>query len=390
MTRSATEFPVNPTFLKWARESIGLGIDEAAKKIGVKNERLQNWESGSERPSYPQIKKISNVYKRSTASFLLKNIPTEPPIPKDFRVIADSEVAQLSSDSRIAIRRARAKRLDAIQMFSLLEVDVKKFTFNASLKESPEKLAHLWRDKLAISLDEQKKFKDKYQALNAWKEAIESLDILVFQASMKSVDELRGLTIFDETLPIILLNTKDDPLPRIFSLLHEFCHILLHVSGIGNMSPNLNDDVRENKVEIFCNSFAANFLVPRNDILVEINQIKNFDLTTIQKILADKYRVSQEVICRRLFDVGVINNKEYNVAIKNLRSRKVKKSDSGPVLPDRKSVSQNGKKYVRLVFETYRAGKISIREALQYLGVKTKYLAGCEELAFRGKENAYL
>ena len=73
------------------------------------------------------------------------------------------------------------------------------------------------------------------------------------------LDEMRGLCIFHDKIPIIILNGKDTPNGRIFSLFHELTHLLLAESAI------CGDDV-----EIFCNSVAGEFLVPESDLIQKI------------------------------------------------------------------------------------------------------------------------
>jgi transcriptional regulator with XRE-family HTH domain len=74
-----------PSLLVWTRESAGLDIPSAAKKIGVKHERLTEWEQGERRPTIPQLRRLAHVYRRPIAVFYLPSPP--PPIhePRDYR-----------------------------------------------------------------------------------------------------------------------------------------------------------------------------------------------------------------------------------------------------------------------------------------------------------------
>lgn len=62
---------VEPSVLRWARESIDLTPVAAARKIGVPDDRVQAWESGAEVPTVAQLRKAAEVYKRSLAVFFL-------------------------------------------------------------------------------------------------------------------------------------------------------------------------------------------------------------------------------------------------------------------------------------------------------------------------------
>ena len=68
---------VNPDLLVWARESINMGLEEAAEKIGVKADCLRAWETGEKRPTINQARKMSEVYRRPLAAFYLPQRPSE-------------------------------------------------------------------------------------------------------------------------------------------------------------------------------------------------------------------------------------------------------------------------------------------------------------------------
>ena len=76
---------VKPTLLVWARESAGLEIDEAARKLQVKPERLASWETGERRPTINQLRHLARVYRRPIAVFFLSKPPKKFKAMHDFR-----------------------------------------------------------------------------------------------------------------------------------------------------------------------------------------------------------------------------------------------------------------------------------------------------------------
>ena len=66
---------VRSKILIWARKSSGFAVEEAAKKISVKPERLVSWESGEDQPTINQLRKIATVYKRPLSVFYLQERP---------------------------------------------------------------------------------------------------------------------------------------------------------------------------------------------------------------------------------------------------------------------------------------------------------------------------
>jgi transcriptional regulator with XRE-family HTH domain len=76
---------VEPSVLRWARESIDLTPVAASRKIGVPDDRVEAWERGAEVPTIAQLRKAAEVYKRSLAVFFLPAPPAGFDTLRDFR-----------------------------------------------------------------------------------------------------------------------------------------------------------------------------------------------------------------------------------------------------------------------------------------------------------------
>lgn len=375
-----SEMPVNADLLKWARESIGLDLPTAAKKLAFEISKLEFLESGKELPSYAQLKKIANVYKRSTAVFFLSERPIEPAPPKDFRVLFGKATPKLDPSTYVAIRSVRLKRENAIALLQDEDKEPPKFRFTTNLEADPGAVAATWRKRLDVPLDI--KFQDDYHAFRVWKTAVEIAGVLVFQESLKSIEELRGLAIYSETLPAIMLNTKDSVRGRMFSLMHEFCHILLKKSGIGSMSLNDRSKSAESTIEVFCNAFAGAILVPGDQLLSDAavrvsSKSKPVSVNDIVR-LSNRFQSSQEVILRRLLTFDKITGQTYQDAkdrIEEFFAAKKKGKKSKVIIPvPRKAIARNGKPYTELVLRGIRLGNLTEARGSQYLGVKHQHL----------------
>jgi hypothetical protein len=84
MPRS-TEALVEPDILRWARDTAGLSVDEAAHSLQTHPERVQAWEGGEEHPSMAQLRRMATTYRRLLSDFYLPKAPDEAPLPHDFR-----------------------------------------------------------------------------------------------------------------------------------------------------------------------------------------------------------------------------------------------------------------------------------------------------------------
>ena len=88
---------LRPGILAWARERAGLGVDELARKVNVRTERVQTWER-SGNISMPQAERLARAARVPLGYLFLSRPPDESlPIP-DFRVRGDAPPSGPSPD----------------------------------------------------------------------------------------------------------------------------------------------------------------------------------------------------------------------------------------------------------------------------------------------------
>lgn len=377
------EIIVKPELLRWARESTGIALDKVARTLRIPRAEVEKWEITASSIRLTQLEKLSEIYKRPLAAFFLPTPPSEPPLPKDYRKLPDSE--GLSPTSRLAIRRARRLRSIAVELSESLKVEGKAQIPQISNTSHPEEVAVTAREALGIGIEEQLGWSDSRQALGEWRAAIEKRGVLAFQLPMP-IKEIRGFSISERTYPVVVISSKDSVNGRIFSLLHEYAHILLHNGGLCDMQ---NDTILPSgfQIEHFCNWFAAATLVPRRDFLNQPSVVALRDTRVADdEVLADlsaTFKVSQDVILRRLLTVGVISEshysrraKELEEAFKNLPKRKTK----GGAPPAARAVQESGVPLTAMVLSAYRSENISSKEVSDFLGVRQKHLPKVENI----------
>ncbi len=305
MSRKSFEVDIEPGVLVWARESIGMDVAEIAERLNLSEKMIRKWESGQVRPTIAQIKKLAGVYKRPLAAFFLPEPPEEPLVPNDFRTLPEERRKPLSSQTRLAIRQARRLQSLAIELAKSIESETNISIGRASFSDNPEVVASKVREQIGIDVQTQFTWKKDADAFEEWRTGIERLGVLVFQFPLP-VEETRGFSLPGDTFPAIALNERDHIRARIFSLFHEYGHLLLDNSGICNWEDA--DSLEIGSVEKFCNHFAGAFLVPRSDLLSH----KSVESKTTLSDWSDEclggiardFRVSREVILRRLVTLG--------------------------------------------------------------------------------------
>lgn len=226
---------VEPALLLWARESAGLTIEAASKSVTTP-ERLELWEKGESAPTIRQLYLLANKYKRPLSVFYLSEPPSDFQALQDFRRLPGTVAGLFSPELNYEIRAAQERREIALELYEELNEPVPTFGLRADRRRNPEMLGMEIREYLGVTYDQQRSWQDARKAYNAWRNLIETVGVLVFQASRIAIGEMRGFAIAEEELPVIAVNSKDYPSGRTFSLLHELCHLVLGESALTDFS----------------------------------------------------------------------------------------------------------------------------------------------------------
>lgn len=381
------EIQIEPKVLTWARESIGKTIDEMAHRLKVDREVIQQWENDRKPVRLTVLEKMANYYKRPLAAFFLPEPPQEIPLPKDYRTLPLDERKGFSDKTLLAIRRAGRIRHLAIEISGKVEQQINTNVVNANLNDNIEQLGERVRGQLGVSIEAQFKWHDENAAFNEWRKILERNDILVLQGSVP-LEDTRGFSISEKSYPVIFVNKRDSENGKIFSLFHEYSHLMLNISGICDMADRFYLTDEDRRVEAFCNYFAGAFLVPKNNLLghplVSNTNGIAFDDDILQQ-LAAQFKVSAEVILRRLVICGKTSNEYYNKKKSEWNKRFKEfapKKKFGRKVPSKACLQENGRPFVALVLSSYGSEKISLSDVSDYLSIKVKHLPDVEKLIY--------
>lgn len=391
--------PVTPKLLVWARESAGFTVESAVEKIDRKRvtaETLRSWENGTEQPTYSQLTRLAyEIYKRPIAVFFFPEPPKESTLKDSFRTLTPEITKELSPNMHFLMRRAQALQISIAELADnknpsdrFLPHDL-KFSLNTSI----EKMASSVREYLGISVSDQSKWADSDKALKQWRKHIELNGIFVFKDDFQE-DNVSGFCLHDETFPIIYINNNKPKSRQIFTLFHELAHILFETGGIDFRHDLDNTYVKQLKgknerIEIICNRFAGEFLVPKNDFLERIKNIRKDEVKIENEIpnLAKYYNVSREVILRKFFDLEDIEQPFYDRKVEDWNEEYKKRKEQ----QKKKSKTSRGDYYLtknaylsdtlkNFAFQKYFNRQITENQLSDYIGVKINNLQEFESV----------
>ncbi len=368
----------NPTVLGWARRMAGLDVASAARKAGTRDHRLESWERGDDQPTVVQLRRLADAYKRPLAVFFMDEPPQDDPFPRDFRRESPDAADAATPALRLAVREAHFRREAALDLYAELDEQPATFELTTSLDSDPEAVAAALR--AALVEDDPPSGGDPRQWLSRWRAAAEALGVLVFQAQGIDVDEMRGFSISDRPLPVVVLNIKDAWTARSFSLMHELAHVMLNRGGLC-----LNEDdgprSERQRVETFCNHVAGATLVPE-PLLVQRPEVPGYRTSQMSDediaAIARQFGVSREVVVRRLLVLDRVDEPfyqrkraEYAAAVKRGSPQR---RGGGFAPPSTLTVATAGRHFTKLVLQAYDEERITSSDVAEYLGVRLKHL----------------
>lgn len=369
---------VVPEVLKSTRESLRLDFTKVSKKTKISIEDLKRFESGK-KPTLGELSLLAKAYNKPLAALLLYNPVKEKPLPKDRRTVNSGQVGIFDLKTIKIIERARALLDSLLQLKRELGIGIVKFSDSAALNDDPVITANQFRKKWR--LDELKELPNNDTALEGFIEKVEELGVAVFQLPLTK-DNLRGFSITDEEIPIIVIKRGGDPATaKIFTLFHEVGHLLLNESGICDIGLS-----NQQKIEKWCNVFASEILVPTNELL-QNSIVKKYLSSGIKEWLSkdlieigNEFFVGRLVILKKLYDLRLTSKPYYleKLISWNKPSFGRSKEPEGRNIP-KEIVKERGKTYISLAFDAYKQNRINIKELSDYLGAKLIYIPKIRE-----------
>lgn len=374
----AQTFAANPAVLVWARERWGLDVREAAAALGIEEERLERIEGGDEAAELSLLDQMTKVYRLAFTNFVLREPPRTLADPEDFRTVR-GKAPRYSTEMRQAITLTHVDQDAATELALDLKRPVAPDLERATPAQDVEELATRQRALLGVADDAQRDWKDFRAAVWQWRVRIERLGILVFLRKVPRED-CRGFSSWpDGLMPAIVVNRNEEPQAQVFTLLHEYAHLLLRQPGLCDQN-DLDDQAR---VERFCNRFAAAALMPRGTVRRLVEELdlpagQDWEREDVGK-LARALKVSRPAAMLRVEELGIAARGSYGQLGYERDDdtwRPERKGGGGSSAPYvRQHLNRLGTSYVQLVFDALEARLIDDTDADLHLDLRIKHFA---------------
>ncbi len=358
---------INTDMLTWARERSGISVPDFARRCGISEERLREWESGERKLTFNQAMRFAEKAHVPFGYLFLAKPPEEVlPIP-DLRTLEGQGVQRPSAELldlvKLMMQRQEWYREYLQQHFA----EANPYVGRASYSDSVESIVEDIRACLGVEPHPTRgKWDDYYRDLV---QRIESLGILVMRqgnlghhSRPLNVDEFRGFAIVDEYAPIIFVNHSDALGARLFTLIHELCHIWIGQSGISDGNTNTH-----RQEEVLCNAVAAEFLVPAQEFRALWQQDSESWEDNLPPLEAH-FHVSTWALARRALTLNFISQQEYGRYIFEQKMRHEQRKGSGGPTYYQTKKAQISRQFSQAVVGEALSGQLLLREAGELLG----------------------
>jgi len=365
---------VKPELIRWAIDRSGLPTDELCKKFP----KLEEWKSGDRKPTFRQLEDFARKTMTPFGLLLLDEPPDEHlPIP-DFRTVGDTPIRKLSPNLIDTIHEMQRRQTSMREL--LLDEGHEQLPFVGSASESRnvQSLAQRIRQELDLAPDWAESLATWEDALKVLRDAIERTGILVFSNSVVGLnnsrpldpEEFRGFVLCDPIAPVIFVNDADSKSARMFTLAHELAHIWIGRDGIFNL---VNMMPHQDEIERFCNSVAAEFLIPEYKLRDCWNDVKAKQSRF--RLVARRFKVSPVVAARRALDLKLITRPQFFAFYEKdradfMKAKAAMKEKKGGGNFYATQAVRLGPSFSRAVVRAVSEGRMLYRDAYRLTGLK--------------------
>ena len=315
---------VNPDILRWARETAGLSLDDAAAKLDLREargtpgvRRLAAYEAGEREPSRPLLVRMAKQYRRPLLTFYMSTAPRLGERGEDYRTLPPeySRAQDVLLDALIRDVRARQQMIRAALEDEEEAVRL-PFVASMSMRDGADAVLRSIRETLDLDLEQYRgrQVGNRASGFAYLREQAEKAGIYVLlignlgsHHTALDVESFRGFALADDIAPLVVINDEDAETAWAFTLLHEVCHIWLGATGISGANVSAI-------VEQFCNDVAGRFFLPTNEIHV-LRELRGEEFDAMVRRIndfAEPRKVSSSMVAYKLYREGIIERDVWN------------------------------------------------------------------------------
>lgn len=308
----ADTFPISQSVLKWVEQTIN--INELPEKM---KKQFSSWKNKDSEPTYAQLKEFSKKT-RIPFGYLFRTDP-----PKE-----EMSMVEFRTPGSHILEHPSRELLDTYTDMKIIQDWMEETLENSDHEPLPFIGSMHNENRVSLIVEKARKLLDlrpddwlkahDARTFSILRNRISSLGIVVMQNGITransrrvlDLQEFRGFALMNSYAPLIFINSTDSNAGKVFTLLHEFIHLLLGSSDLftkesGQQSP-------DNSLEKTANAAAAELILPTSLFLKFWNE-EYSSRNGYEKVksLSDRLQCSSILIARKAQDHQLISKSEY-------------------------------------------------------------------------------
>lgn len=367
---SPVRVPIKREIWNWAIEESQMDVAGLVKRFP----KASKWIAEEESPTLKQLEAVANYLKVPLGYMFLNHPPKDDVMDVEFRTISNKlpGISKNLRDTLIEMDRRRSwmsdyrinmgwDKLDFITQFEKHKSgDTVK---DASLAKILLHLDDVWYTTVK-SLDE---------AYDLLREKLEDAGILVMKNGVVGqnnyrpldVGEFRAFMLYDDVSPLIFINNNDSKGGKIFSLVHEYIHVLFEQEDLV-LDTHIQEALGN---EMHINDLTAEFLMPQAHLYDLWNENKD-EFEQIADLSA-LFKVSRLALAVKLRNMGLVNEEMVGIIRrKSIEDFGRKEARAGGGNYYNTFFSRMSSTFLEAVIRSADVGELGYTYAFKLLGVK--------------------
>lgn len=365
----------NKDILSWAMQRANV----TSEQFGGLQSSVESWLNGTKKPTINQTRELSKKLGVPFGYFCLSEPPKDDLNLPDFRTVGSHLVKNISLGLRKTIQHAKECQEFLSEFFEENDYPAFRYKNALTLEMDAAEGAHVLRRILGVRKivsNPEENYRDLCSRIEKAGVLVQK-NRMVLNSSKERLDpkEFRGFALFDDYAPLIFINENDFNKAQIFSLIHEFCHLLLGVTGLSGEP--LETDQNRNRIEKFCDKVAVEYLVPKAEFKTHWNFLcqSSDDPEATIKEAARKFGVSFWLALRRAKELFLVSRDFFDCQMERLLNATFLKKATGHPTYMVVQTARMGKVLVDVAVMAANAGTISYNEAMRLTLLPQKSLA---------------
>ncbi len=365
---TSVRVPVKKEIWFWAIKESQRDLNEILARFP----KMDKWINQEENPTFNQLEKVAKFLRVPFGYMFLDKPPKENVMETEFRTINNKlpDVSKNLKDTIMEMDRRRNWMSDYRKSLGWDKLDI---IIDFSKHKSQNIIDNAVLAKKLLGLDDNwyKSIKTLDEAYRILRNKLENAGILVMQNGVVGMNnyrkldikEFRAFVLYDDVAPLIFINSRDSKAGKIFSLIHEYIHVLFEQEDV--FSDRDIDDLQGYERRI--NSITAEFLMPQEHISRFWQKDKNI-LDQLNELSKD-FKVSRLALAIKLKDMNLVDSE----IVEQVKRESIQNFDSN------ETSSYGGNFYTTLktrisptfakaVIRNAEAGEISYTYAFRLLG----------------------